>query len=69
MLVDITSSSHKSHVSNPFSLTSSPNLSEPSIDVSTLFLKLILEHSERKHRKKDWELNCVFQDVWVAKLP
>jgi hypothetical protein len=32
-------------------------------------LATILESSYKKRRKKECELNWVFQEVWVAKLP
>jgi hypothetical protein len=32
-------------------------------------LKLAPKNLEKKYRKKEWELNQVFQEMWVVKLP
>lgn len=48
VLINITSSSQKSHVSNPFSSTSSPRLGKPFVDFNTFFLKPILENSQEE---------------------
>ncbi len=32
-------------------------------------LKLAQKNLEKKHRKREWELNQVFQEMWVVKLP
>jgi hypothetical protein len=69
VLANIASSSEKSHdVSSPFSPTSSFDLVEPFVNVSIFSLKPILENLERKQKKREWELNHVFQEMWDPKL-
>jgi hypothetical protein len=70
MLANIILSSKKSHnVSSPFSPTTSSNLVEPSINVSIFSSEPILENPKRKRKKREWELNHVFQEMWAPKLP
>jgi hypothetical protein len=36
---------------------------------SSLDLKVEPKNLEKKHRKREWELNQVFQEIWVMNLP
>jgi hypothetical protein len=47
---------------------SSLDLIKSSFDLNIESLKLEPKNLEKKHRKREWELNQVFQEMWVVKL-
>jgi hypothetical protein len=68
--IEVTSSTHI-QILNPISPLS-PSSSNDLVQLQSFdldFQAAILKLAQKKCKKREWELNRVFQEVWVAKLP
>ncbi len=68
-LIDIILLCQSFPIFDPLSPLSSFDPIKSSLDLNIESLKLKPKNLEKKHRKKEWQFNQVFQEMWVMKLP